>query len=382
MQPMSKSKSTRPFAAGGFTFDVATSDDSALEMIERLLGDLPPPPQGEQALSRFELSVARSGTADRWHLAGPRLEEQPETSLVGVMTLLVSAINLCALDSEPASLHLHAAAAVKEGGAVILAAERNTGKTTTVAHLIERGWGFITDETVRLPSGSDGVGGFPKPLSIKPGGETLVGHLAQWMMPALDEEGESVRFVPIGATGARIAESGSPRLAVLLRRRQPGEPGSNAVARKLHPADAVVALMQETLDAERFGTAAVRLAQLVASTPCYEMTMGNPGETADLVEVLFDQPRSEPMAVELQQASEALAEGVVSVAIGDRTAVHHLGTGAIFALDEPASKVWEQVAGLADHGIDLAGPVVAEFVQQLKAMKVLADSSPQAGVDL
>ena len=90
--------------------------------------------------------------------------------------------------------------------------------------------------------------------------------------------------------------------------------GSEPVAHSLHPVDAVVNLMQETLDAERFGAPAVRLATLAASTHCVELTVGTPEETADAIETLFRLDPPEPLDVTVLPPSDAFFAGVVSIA--------------------------------------------------------------------
>jgi len=262
---------------------------------------------------------------------------------------------------------------VKNGSAVIIAASRNTGKTTTVAHLVKRGWGFVTDETVRLAADRNEVGGFSKPLSIKPGGGMLVDHLVEGMVPPAADGFESFRFVSVGTMGASIAQGGRPELVILLRRQEDGHPGDGAKSRALHPADAVVALMQETLDAERFEWAALRLARLASDARCHEVVLGTPSQTTDLIEELFAQSPLEPFPVDVLGPSAAMAPGVVSVKIGDRVVVHHMGTGTIFALDAAASNVWEQLGGWRNHEIDVHGPVVGAFVVQLRTLGVFAD---------
>ncbi len=76
----------------------------------------------------------------------------------------------------------------------------------------------MTDETVRLTTGSNTVSGFPKPLSIKPAGRHVVAHLEQWMIPPVSDAAPEFHFVPIGATGATLADAGTAHLVVLLRR--------------------------------------------------------------------------------------------------------------------------------------------------------------------
>jgi hypothetical protein len=370
--PGSERHVTRPFAVGNFVFVVSTSTPADLELVESLFHDVPAPNplQAEPAV----FSLTRQG-AD-WQFNSPRLQGQQTTTIDGALTLLVADVNIGALDAEPECLHLHAAAAIKDGRAVVIAAERGTGKTTTVAHLVSRGWGFVTDETVRLAAEGDEVTGFPKPLSIKPGGPALVDHLRPWMIPGDDAADGTFRFLPIGISGAKVVEGGTSHVVVLLRRNV-GQGGTPTVpaARPLHPADAAVALMQQTLDAERFGHAAFRLATLAAHSHCYELILGTPEASVDEIEALFRLGPPEPTEVRALPNSDAFSAGVVSIAVGDRIVVHDSVSGRIFAIDAGGARVWRQLGGWADDDLDVHGPVLGSFVAQLRALGVLAGAS-------
>jgi hypothetical protein len=363
---------TRGFAVGSFEFEVVTSTDEDRTLVEALFHDVP---ASTSPHGRTVFSVLRDGSG--WTISSQNLGRVSVPRLESALNLLMGEVNLGALDADPGCLHLHAALAIHDGRAAVIAAERNTGKTTTVAHLVGRGWAFVTDETVRVSDRTTALSGFPKPLSIKPGGHEHVPHLVPSLIPPLGDGPDDFRFVAMGATGAAVVEGGLPHLVILLRRPPIGSTASRPVAQQLHPADAVVALMQETLDAERYGSAALRLAELTAGTHNYELITGTPTETTDAIEKLF---RAEPtgrLAVSLLPPSDAFSRGVVSVAIGDRAVVHDTASGQIFALDAGATLVWRQLGGWdTEQQIDLQGPVIAPFVAQLEALGVLASTVP------
>lgn len=255
---------------------------------------------------------------------------------------------------------------------VVIAAPRNTGKTTTVAHLVARGWSFVTDEMVRLPGDGVTIEGFPKPLAIKPGGQRLVAHLEQWLIPQLDDGVEDFSFAPVGASGASVATGGQAHLLVVLRRPAENAYTSTPSTRSLHAADAVIALMQETLDAERFGPSAHRLATLAARTRCHELTIGSPEATAAQIELLFAADPAPPLPVDLLPASEAVAADVMTIVIGDRVVLHAQRTGQVLALDPAGAQVWKHVGGWEVNAeIDLDGPVIRQFMAQLRGLGLL-----------
>jgi hypothetical protein len=362
-------QSTRRFAAGAFVFEVATSNTNDAAIFEALFADLPEPASAG-GVARF---TARRSGDDEWHVAGPRLEDQPILPLDGALTRLMSAVNVCALDADPSALHLHAACATKDGRAVVIAAERNTGKTTTVAHLVERGWVFVTDEMVRLGRDDELVAGFSKPISIKPGGFELLPHLeANAIPPGGSSDVFAFGFVPLGTSGAEIGRNGRPHLAVLLKRPDPQDQGAEPVVSPLHPADAVVSLMQQTLDAERYHDAAERLARLAAVSHCFTLSLGTPQASADAIDRLAALDPVAPLDVVVLPESAGVSEGVVSITIGTRAVVHDRSTGRIFALDEGATRVWLTLGGWeSDPAIDLEGAVLGPFVSQLRGLGVL-----------
>jgi hypothetical protein len=366
----------RPMSAGAFNFTIEVSHADDQATIESFFRDLPNPPHGApcEPIELIRSEARNEDGEQQWTLAGPRLDDRPTVPIVGALLRLMSAVNLSALDAEPGALHLHAAAAARNGRAIIIAAERNTGKTTTVSHLVKRGWSFITDETVILTADSPDVGGFPKPLSIKPGGFDLVPHLVAHAIPAIVDDRPSFHFVPVGATGARVAASATPHLTVLLRRDPMAGDDAAPSSRRLRPADAVVALMQETLDAGRYGNAALRLAQLAVASNCYEVTVGSPEATAEHLEELMSNLPAESVDVTLLPDGPHVAKDVVSVEIGDAIVVHEQSNGGIFALDSAAARIWRHVGGWnVDDAIDITGPVVAPFVNQLRSLGVLAE---------
>jgi hypothetical protein len=361
---------TRPFAVGAFTFVVETTHDDDRQLVESMFGDLDGPGPDGREPARFLLERRAAG----WTIQGPRVgtASLPAIPLDAALKQLLTAVNLCALDSEPEHLHLHAAAATRGGRAVVLAAARDTGKTTTVAHLVARGWGFVTDETVRLSTTTSTVTGFPKPLSIKPGARARLAELERWMLPSASTDDEYT-FLPIGATGATVVDGAEPGLLVLLLRSGDDRERNLPEVQWLHPADSVVALMQETLDAERFGAATTRLAQLASGVHTVALTMGTPEQTVDEIERLFAIDRPAALDVTVLPISDAWSRGVTSVAVGERVVIHDGSTGRIYALDEGGTRVWRRLGGGASgEGADDA--VSAQFVAQLRVLGLLAGS--------
>jgi hypothetical protein len=367
---------SRPLLAGAFPFLVASTDLAVKDQVEALFRDLPSPDDSERTIDCFMLVPAGSGEAGRWDLTGPIVGSSADLTLAAGVTFIMTGVNLAALGAEPERLHLHAGAAVRGGRAVVLSAPREAGKTTTLARMALRGWGFISDEAVSIAPGDDQLRGFAKPLSVKPRGRQVLRELEPHMVPPVDDAGDDeVLHVPLGAIGALAHPSAEPHVVVFLRRFPDGDPAARPSGSvEVHPADAVVALMGETMDAGRFGPGAViELAHLAARCHSYEVVVADAEETVELIERLFDAPAATPVAVQVLEAGERIRPHALSVLVGDHVVIHEQPAGRILALDQVASQVWLALGGRpTTQDIDLDGPVVAPFVANLVALDLVA----------
>lgn len=360
---------SRPLQAGPLDFVVGSPDPTLVRLAEELFRDLPSPRVLEGELPCFVLAPsAASREEPLYDLSGPVVGLVEALPLSMAVSRLVTALSRATLDAEPDRLHLHAAAAVRDGRAVVLAAPRETGKTTTLARLVLDGWSYVSDETVSIGPGDELVRGFAKPLSIKPGSRSLLPELAPHFLPEGTVGDHAVLHVSLGTLGVRTAEAASAKMVGLLRRRLTPSIDHAADSRPIHPADAVVGLMAETLDAARFGNSAViELARLAARTSCWEIFIGAPNDTVVEIERLFEMPPGERLDVQqLPQGGPRIPANVTSVLVGDRAVVHELPEGRILALDATATQIWLNLGDWpAAEKVDLRGPVVASFIGQL-----------------
>lgn len=268
------------------------------------------------------------------------------------MTSVVTAVSRLALDADEGHLHLHCAGLSLEGKGVLISAASGVGKTTLAAALALRGWTYVTDETLAFGSGSKTGSGFPKPLVIKPSGHDLLPELETVRVPVQSQDEVSWLWwhVPASRLPAPVEPTVAPVAIVILTQARDGSVDKPPVLVPLHPADAVVALMAQTMDPQRFGPNALTvLARLTARCRCVSMTIGPLDAATSILEQLI---RSERVVEEVRElVTPTGADGwhptpdARSVMIGDRTVVHDTTGGSIVALDEAGSAVW-----LALHG--------------------------------
>ena len=89
---------------------------------------------------------------------------------------LVSAINRHVIEGPSHTrLMFHAAAADLNGAGVLLPAPMESGKTTLVTGLLDRGLSYLSDEAVTVAHDLT-MEGYPKPLSVDPGSWEVLAH--------------------------------------------------------------------------------------------------------------------------------------------------------------------------------------------------------------
>ena len=311
----------------------------------------------------------------------------PPTRIDGALSNVVSAVGRLALDADPSRLHLHCAALSIGGRGVLISAASGTGKTVLAATLARRGWTYVSDEAVGLDTDSSAAYGFPKPLLLKQGGPALAPYVA----PAHPSLGSLIDAwsVPASTIPAAIADELEPALVVILRRADDGSTDEPPVPRPMHPVEAAVALMSQSLDPERFGLGAVAVvARLVSHCLCVMLPVGPPDATAEIIEQLIIAPHSPMTAVELASPDPGASDwripsSVRSVMIGERAVLHNnIAGGVVAPLDEAGTAIWLAVHGQAPNWLptgSLAEPGTLAFLDQLESHGLLSRDLESAG---
>lgn len=365
-------RSTAGFVAGQLRFAIDVTDQIG-DAVRRAFSALPTIP-GSEAECRFCITRMAESGAPMWVLSGPNVPGYVFSDAARLIDALVTAVNLTALDCDPTALHLHASAAGRHGSAVLVIGESGSGKTTLVANLAASGWDYVTDEMIRLTPGSGAVSGFAKPLSIRSSSRGLVTD-ASGEPVGTGEEGGTVHISPADL-GFRIVGEAIPRL-LLFSQRVSATRGQPPTASPLAPVDAVVRMMSQTMDAERFGDRTFELlARLAASARSYELEVGEPSLMISMVDrLLADAQDDDPLEVCLARGSHRVAPEVLTVFVGEGAAIRHDTAGTVLALDKPGCLIWRELLGVGDPGlVDLDGPVESQFVSQLRSLQLLVES--------
>jgi hypothetical protein len=336
-------------------------------------------PSGDVAPTEFAL-VAEVGT-DHLSLRLPDRVVPPQ-SPDGAAASLVTSVTRLALDEDPLRLHLHCAAMSSDGRGLLISASSGTGKTTLAAALARKGWSYLSDEMVALDGTSKCVSGFAKPMVIKPSGRELAGELELARVSFGLDEG-LWWHIPAGAIPAPVTQEISPTLIVILHRTPDGSTYAPPVATPLHPADVVVALMEQTMDSQRFGSEAVFvLARLASRCRCIALSVGpldlavatlEELVIADVETVELQLPDEKATAV-AELAGWAVGESVRSAVIGARAVVSNTAGGAVAAFDESGTALWQALHGCPPAWFEPAmseTPVAMAFLENLATHRLV-----------
>lgn len=193
---------------------------------------------------------------------------------------LVWAINRQVIDGTTDRVLLHAGAVDLDGAGVVIPAEMESGKTTLVTGLLDRGFGYLTDEAASVTTELV-LEGYAKPLSIDPGSWEVLAHhdpaLAAELAPYLERQWQ----VPAQRIGPVVDRT---RLAMIVFRRY--EPETPTRLEPVSPGTAVRLVVGSTFVTDREHLALDRLHELAAicgQVPAYELVGDDLGAACDLV---------------------------------------------------------------------------------------------------
>lgn len=182
--------------------------------------------------------------------------------------LCLGALNLRATSRTPL-LACHSAVLALGGVGLVVPAASGAGKSTLTAALVKQGWAYGSDEALGLTWDTGATVTYPRPFSLSTWSAEATG--TQGGVQGVDE----TYHLP----GARMA-SGVPLRHVVLLERGSGVPGLHPV----HRATALVELVRRSFTHHRDpGQALLLYADLLQSASCWQLTLGHPRATAELL---------------------------------------------------------------------------------------------------
>jgi hypothetical protein len=249
------------FEAGGIAFTVETNRPGFAARVGNVFRDLAVTDGGSSPVVFEVLHGGAAPPANPW---GVWCDGEPRAMTVAdsyVLVYLLWEIGRLLFDRTGDRLHLHGAALVRNGRAVVLAGRSHAGKSTLAGWLTHRGWGFLTDEAALVDPATLIVSPFWRPINVRRPGplDSILGEAP----PARPEDSELL--VPASTIGALAPAA--PVAGIAFPSFAPNEP---AALSPVSPAAALVELTQHFPGLIADGRAGFRrLARLVEAVPAY-----------------------------------------------------------------------------------------------------------------
>jgi hypothetical protein len=178
-------------------------------------------------------------------------------------------------------LSIHAGAATRDGGAVIMPAGMDVGKSSITAALVQRGFGYLSDEVAAIDPMSGRAYPFPKRMWLDEATLRYFPGLAE----RLDDRRELTaqldrRFVRPEDVEGSVGREAPVRWIVFPTTDREGPPRLEPVAR----AAAVERLAQNAFNLYRYAErGVVLLTRVVTGAQAFELSGGTPPERAELI---------------------------------------------------------------------------------------------------
>ncbi len=235
-----------PMALAGAGVEIRTNDPGTAARLTTLTASLP---RLDSATTTVWLLDGGEDGPRRWriYLDDDLFATLPDADAMVEATM--TQLNQIAVAQSTGWVLLHAGAVELDGRVVVVAGDSGRGKSTLTAALVQAGFGYLTDELVRIDPETLAVPPYPKPFDLSTASQTLLG-----LRPAgASAPGPKGRVAP-GAVGS-VSEGGELALLVLLEP-PPADDAPSAeppvpAATTLEPVDALVELLHSTF-AETF----------------------------------------------------------------------------------------------------------------------------------
>jgi len=250
------------FEAGGIDFAVETNRPALAARVRDVFRDLQVTDPGP---SPVVFEVLHRGTPPPsnpwavWRDGELRLTAAADSYVV---TYLLWEVSRLMFERTGERVHLHGAALVHNGRAVVLAGRSHAGKSTLAAWLTHRGWGFLTDEAALVDPEGLIVSPFWRPINVR-----RPGPLESILPDGLGDRRDPEVLVPASVIGSLAAAA--PLAGIAFPCFTP------EVEAALSPMSAAAALVESTQHFPGLvagGRAGFRrLARLVQAVPAYEL---------------------------------------------------------------------------------------------------------------
>lgn len=261
--------SSRSFAVLDEVVVIRSSDRDVLDRVDALFEDLVVARAPTQAWS---LTFG----ADSVRLAGPHERTAAYHHADALLDHLPTLLNEVAATSTTC-LALHAGVVrAPNGDVMLLPGVSGSGKSTLTAWLVQQGWGYLSDETAAIRTGSLTMTPYPKPLTLDDTSRSLLG-LDQSTSPL-------VRAAALRPGAAVSPDARPPAGRIVLLSYRANAPTTLV---RLESGAAVLAVAEHALNLRRVGSRGLAtLVDLISTVPCHRLTHGRLSDAQAALEAL------------------------------------------------------------------------------------------------
>lgn len=219
--------------------------------------------------------IEGGGERELLRTVSPRLVAESVRVLCNRLTVLL----------RPDEWTLHAGCVAADDTAVVLMAPSGTGKSTITAHLVTRGWAYMSDELARIEAGAARVRAFPKPMSLSDRSLHMIGAVRRSKPKAGADDGRahsnlSQRWSTHSAEdlGGSVRSEPSRLGAIAVLRRVEGDDRDPHIE-PMAGAERAAAILANQTNFFEAGDALEKVHRLVTTVPMARVVIGDMART-------------------------------------------------------------------------------------------------------
>jgi hypothetical protein len=196
---------------------IRTDDDELASLLAPALALLPPSdaPTSDAPSTTVSIVQRTGGPGRRLRIMRGTSHHAFASSATEALDTVFTLLNDIAINETSGRLVFHAGAVQRDGAIVVIAAPSGHGKSTLTAALVQRGFGYLSDEVVAIDPELLDVLPYPKPFDLDRDAAALLGIEA----PRTDGVKGKVSVGQLGAVA-----NGAARVAMLVLLDDPANP--------------------------------------------------------------------------------------------------------------------------------------------------------------